>query len=388
MAKRRSRGDGGLHWDERRQRWIATASLGYDGRGKRIVKRASGKTKTEAKDKLKEILRDHEDGLPSGSATYTVEDALEDWLKHGLAGRSKSTVDNARHLINVHIVPHLGKWKLRELTADDVDEWLADRAGEVSTRTVRLLHSILNRAIKRAQVRDKVKRNVVALCEIPTGQEGRPSKSLNFEQAERILAASESSPLHAYIVLSLLIGARTEELRALTWDHVDLYGDLNAEPPRPPSISVWRSVREGGDTKTKKSRRTLALPRRCVIALRLHRLRQRAAKLAAGPRWQENGLVFPSTVGTEQDAHNVRREFRKVVKSAELNPKEWTPRELRHSFVSLMSDAGVPLEDIARLVGHSGSRVTELVYRHQLRPVLVDDRGTMDRLFSEQRGER
>lgn len=88
------------------------------------------------------------------------------------------------------------------------------------------------------------------------------------------------------------------------------------------------------------------------------------------------------------DAHNVRREFRKVVKSAELNPKEWTPRELRHSFVSLMSDAGVPLEDIARLVGHSGSRVTELVYRHQIRPVLVDDRGTMDRLFSEQRGER
>ena len=49
-----------------------------------------------------------------------------------------------------------------------------------------------------------------------------------------------------------------------------------------------------------------------------------------------------------------------------LDPKEWTPRELRHSFVSVLSDAGVPVEDISRLVGHSGTTVTELVYRHQL----------------------
>jgi len=63
MVKRRSRGDGGLHWDDQRQRWIATIHLGYDGRGKRLVKRTSGKTKTEAKDKLKEITRDLDDGL-------------------------------------------------------------------------------------------------------------------------------------------------------------------------------------------------------------------------------------------------------------------------------------------------------------------------------------
>jgi hypothetical protein len=34
--------------------------------------------------------------------------------------------------------------------------------------------------------------------------------------------------------------------------------------------------------------------------------------------------------------------------------------------VSVLSDAGVPLEEISRLVGHSGTTVTELVYRHQL----------------------
>ncbi|WP_243789768.1 tyrosine recombinase XerC [Saccharopolyspora gloriosae] len=389
MAKRRSRGDGGLYWSEERQRWIASVTVGFDARGKRIVRKASGKTKTAAHAKLREILRDQEDGQPAEDTAYSVADAAQSWLAYGLSGRSKSTVDNYRFQVEGHILPRLGKRKLRELSVEEVDKWLADRASVLSTRTVRLLHSLLSRIVKHAQARDKVKRNVVSLCEIPTGLDGRPSKSLNLEQARAVLKASEKSPLHAYIVLSLLIGARTEELRALRWDHVDLDGAVTAEPPVPRSISVWRSVREGGDTKTRKSRRTLALPMRCVVALRLHRIRQRRAKQIAASSWQATNLVFTSAVGTELDSHNVRREFRKVIKAAAcgLDPKEWTPRELRHSFVSLMSDSGVPLEDIARLVGHSGTRVTELIYRHQIRPVLVDDSGTMDRLFPTQRRE-
>ena len=66
-----------------------------------------------------------------------------------------------------------------------------------------------------------------------------------------------------------------------------------------------------------------------------------------------------------------------------LDPADWTPRELRHSFVSLLSDAGVSLEDISRLVGHSGTNVTELVYRHQIRPVIQTGATIMDRLFGQ-----
>jgi phosphoribosylaminoimidazole carboxylase (NCAIR synthetase) len=72
VTKRRAYGDGGLYWNERRQRWIATVTVGYDGRGKRMVKTGSGRTKTEAKQKLREQLRDHEDGLALGRDDYTV----------------------------------------------------------------------------------------------------------------------------------------------------------------------------------------------------------------------------------------------------------------------------------------------------------------------------
>jgi len=121
-------------------------------------------------------------------------------------------------------------------------------------------------------------------------------------QAEALLAAAGSTSLHAYIVVSLLTGARTEELRALTWSYVDLDSD-------PPFIMVWRSIRAGGETKTRKSRRTLKLPQRCVEVLRDHEIRQEEIRHAAASTWQDNDLVFPSRVGTPADASHVRAFF-------------------------------------------------------------------------------
>ena len=79
---------------------------------------------------------------------------------------------------------------------------------------------------------------------------------------------------------------------------------------------MWRSVRLHSDTKTEKSRRTLALPQSAVTALREHRKRQAEARLAAGPLWQETGLVFTSSLGTPLDASHVRRDFRGLRKKA------------------------------------------------------------------------
>jgi integrase len=96
--------------------------------------------------------------------------------------------------------------------------------------------------------------------------------------------------------------------------------------------------------------------------------------------------VFASRVGTALWAGNVRRSFRAVLAAAGLDSADWTPRELRHSFVSLMSDAGVPIEKIARLVGHTGTATTETVYRKQIRPVVIGGAEVMDSLFPRRGG--
>jgi integrase len=374
MPARRSRGEGALYWDESRQRWMAAVDVGFSPTGKRQRQWVTGKTKTEAKQKLLALRRDQSDGLPTEHRTYTVRQAVESWLEHGLTGRDEHTVTNSTILARTHVIPALGNRRLVDLTSEEIDAWLAAKSETLSTDTLHRLLSILRRSIRRAQARELVRRNVALLCEAPRGTKGRPSKSLTLQQATNLLAAAEGTSMNAYIVLALLIGARTEELRALTWDRLDLDGD-------PPTIQVWRSVRRDGRMKTAKSRRTLELPDRCVDALRDHKAEQMRMRHEAGDYWNELGLVFCTRHGSALDAANVRRSFRLIASAAGLNPKEWTPRELRHSFVSLLSSSGVTIEEIAHLVGHGSTSVTERVYRKELRPVITRGARAINELF-------
>ena len=271
-------------------------------------------------------------------------------------------------------------------------------AAGYSTAAVSMGHLALKRAIRHAEANDLVSRNVAALADTPKGQHGRPSKSLTLDQAVAVITAARTLPvmelrpglkdvrrpaelMHAYIVLSLLAGIRTEEARALRWAHVDLDGDPAARPPVPPHVAVWRSVRAHGETKTERSRRTLGLPAVAVQALRAWPDSQAGERLAAGDDWQDTGLVFTTHLGAALDAGNVRKMFKRVCTEAGIGDG-WTPRELRTSFVSLMSHHGVSIEEIARLVGHASTRTTEIVYRRELRPVITTGAEIMDQLFN------
>jgi len=118
-----------------------------------------------------------------------------------------------------------------------------------------------------------------------------------------------------------------------------------------------------------------------IIAAICTRSRYAEDRLAAGALWQDHDLVFASVIGTPLDAANVRREFRKITEAAGLGT-DWAPRDLRHTFVSLMSADGVPIEEIARLAGHNRTATTELVYRHELRPVITTGAEVMDRILN------
>jgi len=186
--------------------------------------------------------------------------------------------------------------------------------------------------------------------------------------------------MHAYIVLSLLAGIRT---RGGPRPALGARGPGRqpGRPPVPPHIAVWRSVRAHGDTKTERSRRTLGLPAVAVQALRARCGSQAGERLAAGDGWQDTGLVFTNHVGAALDAGNVRKTFKRICIEAGVGAG-WTPRELRTTFVSLMSHQGVSIEEIARLAGHATTRTTEIVYRRELRPVITTGAEIMDQLFT------
>ena len=349
-------------------------SLGFDAKGRRQRVKRKAKTKAQVKDKLREVVDDLEAGVRA-EVRYTVTDAVNDFFNKGLKGKSKATIDNYRSLATRHLIPQIGTTKLQQLTADQLDEWMDERAEELSTRSLRLIHQILGRAIGQAQARDKVRRNVASLITVPEGKEGRPSKAMTLDQATRLLETLEAetnSQLAAYIALSLLTGIRTEEARALTWAEVDLQVG---------TVAVYRSVRTNGDTKTRKGRRVLKLPTKAVHALRAHHTNQAAQRREAADTWHDHDLVFCREDGTPLDRWQVRRAFQKITQRAGLG-QDWNPRELRHSFVSILSNnGGVRIEDISDLMGHSGTSITETVYRHEIRPALTKGATAMNKIL-------
>jgi integrase len=412
MARRRSWGEDSIHFEHRggpcrdpgRHNgcpgiWRGAVSLGYTADGQRRIRRkVSGQTKTAVKDKLKALHADLDMGITpkTGYANYTVRQAAEDWLTNGLEGRTAKTIKKNENVL-APILKVIGGRKLRELTAADVRQALSRTAAGYSSAAVTMGHLALKRAIRHAEANDLVTRNVATLADTPKGQEGRPSKSLTLQEAGAVITAAKTLPvielhpglkdvrrpaelMYAYIVLSLLVGVRTEEARALRWDHVDLDGDPAVMPAVPPHVAVWRSVRVHGETKTQRSRRSLGLPQMAVEALHGLSESQALERAMAGESWQDSGLVFTTHVGAALDAGNVRKMFKRVCKAAGVGDS-WTPRELRTSFVSLMSHRGVSIEEIARLAGHASTRTTEVVYRRELRPVITTGAEIMDEVF-------
>ena len=256
------------------------------------------------------------------------------------------------------------------------------------------------RAIRHAGANDLVSRNVAALVDTPKGQEGRPSNSLTVEQAVAVITAAKTLPvielhpglkdvrrpavvMYAYIVLSLLAGLRTEEARALCWQHVNLDGDPHAKPPVPPHWLCGDRCACTARPRPSDHARHSASPSWPAEALRELRKSQAEERLLAGERWQDTGLVFATQLGAALEAANVRKMFKRVCRLADVGDG-WTPCELRTSFVSLMSHHGVSIEEIARLVGHSSTRTTEAVYRRELRPVITTGAEIMDEIFAGQ----
>ncbi|QXJ20632.1 site-specific integrase [Actinomadura graeca] len=355
--------------------YTGALELGTGPNGKRKRLKRKGRTKTEVKNKLKEAVDELDKGVKT-DRNYYVRDAVEDWLTaFAKSGKSTSTYDVYRSLADHQLIPFIGATRLKKLSADDVETWLNGRAEHLTSSSLGIVHGVLKRSIRRAARHDRIGRNVAELVDTPDGKAGRKSHSLSLQQATALLgeAGKPEHRIGAYVVLAIVSGLRTEELRTLKWSDVDL---------DKATVYVLRADRHRGETKTKLSRRGLGVADMAVHALRSLKTRQAAEKLKAGEAYEDRNLVFCHEDGRPYARQHVHHRFGKLIKAAGLNPTEWCPRELRHTFVSIMSDHDVPIEKISVLVGHSSTKITETVYRHQLKPEIRDGAEHMNDIFT------
>jgi hypothetical protein len=287
----------------------------------------------------------------------------------GLPGRDPKTVAKNKYVLEP-VLAVIGSVRLRDLDVTDVDNALTAVAATRSSSTVAAAHLALIRAITRAQAKNLVLRNVSVLTGTPPGQQGRPSRSMTLAHATAVTAAAQAAGPRTCLRHAVAVhGVRTEEARALRSER-----RLRRPRRRPAaSVAVWRSVRARGDTKTRTSRRTLALPHLAATAL---------LALHAEAKPGEGELVFCTATGQPLDAANVRRLFRAVCRAAGIGA-DWTPpgaaAHLRQPHVRRQRRSG--RDRPARRP--PSSKVTETVYRHQLRPVMTTGAEKMDSLLRD-----
>ncbi len=307
------------------------------------------RTKGEAKQALREALKDRDEGI--NPTDLTVNDVLELWLEDISHTVNRRTWLNRESLYRRHIKTHaIGTKKLTKLSPDDVHGFYRDSSNVLANSTVKRLHDMLNKAAKDAVRRKQLRTNPIA--EVQTPKIARKDMEvLTATQVKKLFASCQGDRLEGVYVLGACCGLRVGEALSLRWEDLDLTRG---------TIQVRRTLWRGNtyQPKTPHSRRTIKLPNIALDSLRRH------AEKHDDP---EEGWMFPNKNGTGPvDAANFWAwGWKPMLRRAGL-PSTLTYHKLRHGAASLMLGQNVPIPVVSRYLGHSDPSVTLRVYSHMI----------------------
>ena len=362
MAKHRGRGKGSVYYDKDRGRWVASVTLPPDPVTRRRPRRKlTAETRQDAEKALRKLLDELEETGSVGRKDYTTGQAIADLMARPPATWKTASTFRVNRLHADRLTNALGHILLTRLTVGQVEDHLAaeGRRG-VARSTLSDELSLLRLAVRRAQKKDLVTRNVAELADLPAGLKSRRSRSMTEAQADQLLASDLTPWWRAWLTTALMLGLRPGELGALRW--VDISdGVLRTRH----GLQETEDGLEVGDLKTDSSRRGMQMPAAVSAALAAWRKEQAAQQLRLGPHWHDLGLVFTTGDGHPANRQKINREFKAACKAAGIG-RDWQPRECRHTFVSIMSEEGADIEEISDAVGHVNSHITKVVYRHQI----------------------
>lgn len=340
--------------------------------------------KREAVRVARELESAKDRGLLRAGRAPTVEDFAELWL----AG-IKPTVAYETHrgyAVNVHrhIVPLLGRLRLRDLGEAHVRAFIGHMLEEkLSARTVQYARAVLHMILERALDDGLVSRNVAAKVKPPT-VERKEKLTLTEQQLDLLLREAEKTRLIAPVVLAGTCGLRRGEICGLRWENLDL-----DEAEMMIAQTLQRQTGEGLVTqgaKSERSRRRVPLLPFAVPYLRRWRARQREERLVAGPAWRGGDFVCTTLDGGPLDPSEFNRRFRRLVDSIGLPPV--VPHGLRHTFATLAIKNGADFKWVQAVLGHKSAAFTLDVYVHVTAASLQETAKALDAKLAGRRGVR
>ena len=375
MSKKRGNGEGSIT-KRNDGRWMARYTV-YTANGPER-RHIYGRTRHEVAEKLSKAVSDRVGGVVFDGDYETLGAYLQRWIDEVVCGTVKqSTLENYAYIARLHIIPELGRVKLRALKSRDVRRHYREKldAG-LSPRTVQIIHTVLRKALQQAVRDDVLPRNVCDAVTAPR-QTKKEMEPLTPEQAKRLLENVREDRLRALYVLAITAGLREGELLGLRWEDVNLERKL---------LQVRRQLTRTRDglsfTAPKRGKaRVVRLTDMATAALEAHREAQNEERARAGFLWQETGLVFTSITGTPVDVGNLTyRSFRPLLKRTDLPRIRF--HDLRHTCATLLLSKGTHPKIVQEMLGHANISMTMDTYSHVLPDMQEKAVSAMDDVLS------
>lgn len=390
MSKRKRGQNEGSIYQRQDGRWAGSATVPNAIPRKRIT--VYGATRAEARDKLAKALADLSKGVVPSPQKQTLEAYLRWWLEEVVSRRNRpSTHTSYLYLCEKHIIPHLGKARLAQLTAQHIRSFLNERQDSgLSARTVEYLFAVLRRALRVAWKDGLIPNNPAATVDPPRS----PSKEMqpfSTDEVRKLLAYLEGHKLETLFLIGVSLGLRRGELIGLQWSDVDLdRGQLRVR------YALQRLKRDGAvqlflmEPKSRKSRRTVDLPAFALMSLQKHKAKQAELRLQLGSRWHqpvawcegkqvEPEFVFEASNGQPLDARKVNKIFAEVLKDAGIPHRR--VHDMRHTSATLLAVAGVHPKVIQGMLGWQSGALLD-TYVHMADEMRKQAAASMDALLN------
>jgi integrase len=349
-------------------KWAVRIDLDRGFDGKRLRRNlGTYHTYKEAERAERAALEARDRGIDLVPSATTVAELGERFFRDIAPRWADKTRQRADGLWKHNILPHVGGLTVARIKPAHIAELYstlrekgrADGKGGLSGRSVLHVHRLLHRMFGWAERMQLVGRNVIRSVEAPK-VEATEARALTEDEVLRLLDATEGTGWHTYFLLGVATGARRGELCALHWSDVS-FDDSVATIRASLSQSKY-----GIALKTTKTERIRVVPltAEAIEALRKHRARQAAEKLASGAAYDDRGFIFADPLGSPIPPQRFTQAFDYYARKVALPTRKL--HALRHTAASWMLGGGIDVRTTATVLGHSAPSTTANIYAHTL----------------------
>ena len=359
------------------------ACIGYEN-GKPKFTQKTASTIADAKRIKKQFIAAEANGELRQENNTTVYEFGMFFIYHAKAGRIRnSTVENYAYRLKNDIAPYLGRIRITDLKAQDIERWMQLlRSKGFSVNTINGARRVLFGICKYAERTGVVNRNQVALTDAFSKDHNAPTQVRDpwtKEEALQVLKTIRGGEFDLAIHLALILGLRRGELLGLSWDDVNfekgllhIRGTLKEESFR--DANGARKIQLVKDQpKTVNSQRLIGLPGILLNAFLRHRdylrgLRDRAD--AKGVTWQTTNWVFQTSVGSVYFPSNFYHRYREFLEREGIRYIRF--HDLRHTTAHLALEHGMNLEALSQTLGHSRIDTTKTIYASKVSKLSIE----------------